>query len=126
MNLKNEILLVIILRWIARIWSIASISFISFFIIAHLFGENFGTFNSWKEVVMFLFFPAGIYVGMLIAWKWEGLGGVMGTGSIVAYHLIETKFYLDFWIDGLAAPGVLFLGCWLLSRNQRLKMKEPN
>ena len=77
-------------RWIARIGSIASIAFISFFVIAHLVGpEGFGMFNSLGEVVQFLFFPSGICLGMIIAWKWEGLGGFITTGSLIAFHVLR-------------------------------------
>ena len=117
-KLKNKILLIIILRWIARIWSISSIAFISFMVIGHIVGEESGTFNSLHEVVQFLFFPSGVYIGMIIAWKWEGLGGIITIISIVAFHMLRHSYSLDFWIDGLSTPGLLFLGCFLLSRDQ--------
>ena len=117
-NLKNKILLITSLRWIARIWSIASIGFISFMVIAHIVGEESGTFNSLSEVVQFLFFPSGVYIGMIIAWKWEGLGGFITTISIITFHMLGPNYFLDFWIDGLSTPGLLFLFCFLLSRDQ--------
>ncbi len=61
-KLKNKILLIIILRWIARIWSISSIAFISFMVIGHIVGEESGTFNSLHEEVQFLFFPSGVFI----------------------------------------------------------------
>ena len=119
-HLKNKILLITILRWIARIWSIVSIAFVSFFVIAHIIGsEGFGTLNSLSEVVQFLCFPSGISIGMILAWKWEGLGGFITTGSIIAFHVIRPDLIFDAGIDGLAAPGILFLVCWLLSRGRQ-------
>ena len=74
-NLKNKILLITILRWIARIWSIASVGFISFMVIAEMIGpEESATFDSLSDVVQFLFFPTGICIGMIIAWKWRDSG----------------------------------------------------
>ena len=117
-KLKNKILLIIILRWIARIWSISSIAFISFMVIGHIVGEESGTFNSLHEVVQFLFFPSGVYIGMIIAWKREGLGGFITTISIITFHMLGHTYSLDIWIDGLSTPGLLFLFYFLLSRNQ--------
>ena len=62
--------------------------------IAHLFGEESGSFNSINEVFLFLFYVVGVFLGMILSWKWEGIGGIMGTVSIIAFHLIEPKFYL--------------------------------
>ena len=117
----NKQLLIRILRWIARIWSILSISFLSFMFIAHLFGEESGSFNSINEVFLFLFYVVGVFLGMILSWKWEGIGGIMGTVSIIVFHLIEPKFYLDPWIDGLAFPVILFLICWYFSQESRIK-----
>lgn len=122
-DVKHNVLLVTILRWVARIWSVASIALISFFIIAHVFGPEEGTFNSLSDVVQFLFFPSGIYLGMMIAWKWEGLGGSITTGSALALDVIRPDLILDAGIIALAAPGLLFLVCWLLSRGQQLETK---
>ena len=110
--------MIISIRWLARILSIASISFISFMVIAHIVGEEFGTFNSSSEVIQFLFFPSGVYIGMIIAWKWEGLGGLITTISIITFHILGYSYSLDFWIDGLSTPGLLFLFCFLISRDQ--------
>ena len=33
-------------------------------------------------------------------------------------YLIRPDLIFDAWIDGLAAPGLLFLVCWQLSRDQ--------
>jgi len=89
--------------------------------IAHLFGEEFGSFNSINEVFLFLFYVVGVFLGMILSWKWEGIGGIMGTVSIIAFHLIEPKFYLDPWIDDLAFPVILFLICWYFSQESRIK-----
>jgi hypothetical protein len=127
-NLKNKILLITILRWIARIWSIASIAFLSFMLIASIVGagEENGGFASSREVVQFLFFPLGILIGMIIAWKWEGLGGIITTGSIIVFHVFRPDLIFEGMFDVLAVPGLLFLACWLLSRGQQLETKEAD
>ena len=123
-NAKNKTLLIAILRWVARIWSMACIAFVSFFVVAHIIGpDGFGTFNSSSEMVQSLFFPLGVCLGMMIAWKWEGLGGFITTASIIALHAIRPDLGLS-GIDVLAAPGPLFVVCWVLSRDRRTETKE--
>lgn len=92
-------------------------------LLGHLFGpEGVGTFNGIQEILQFLLFPIGMGAGLIIAWKWEGLGGLITIASIIAFHAIRLVMYgqADFglWIDGLAGAGVLFVVCWFLSRVQ--------
>jgi len=65
----------------------------------------------------FCFF--GLMLGSILAWRWEGLGG----GIAIASFAI---FYMTWWLTGrfpsgpffalIAAPGLLFLVCWLRTR----------
>ena len=118
---KNLTLL--ILRWIARIWSYIVVTFIVLFVGAHFFesGSGIGSMGL-ENAIAFTFFPIGLTVGLIIAWWKEGLGGIIATGSIIAFHLAMLFFggNLDFelFIDLLAVPGPLFIICWLLSRTK--------
>lgn len=107
-------------RWLARIWSILSIAFLTFMVFAHIIGGEFGSFNSTQEFIMFCFFPIGIIIGMLIAWKNEGLGGAITTVSIIMFHIIGNLYSLDIWIDGLSVPGILFLLSWKISKSSTI------
>ncbi len=113
---------VIIIRWIARIWSYLVVTFIVLFVGAHLFGSGIGTMKT-SDAIAFAFFPIGLTLGLIVAWWKEGLGGVIATGSIIAFHLTmlfahgEPDFVL--LIELLAVPGPLFIICWLLSRKKR-------
>jgi hypothetical protein len=104
------------LRIITKIWSFLSVAFISFFIVAHLFDNEFGTFNSTNEFIQFLFFPIGTTLGMIISWKWEGIGGFITTMSIILFHILDINYTLNFYIDGLSFPGILFLLCWIWNK----------
>ena len=104
-----------IVRWIARVWSIASITLVLLFIVGE--GDNPTTSTEWLG---FLFFPAGICVGMIIAWWREGLGGVITIGSLVMFYAIHLATAGAFprgwaWL-AFAAPGFLFLASWYWSR----------
>ena len=112
---------VTLLRWIARIWSYIVVAFIVLFVGAHLFGSE-GIGLKLDDAIAFTFFPIGLTVGLIIAWWKEGLGGIIATGSIIAFHLAMLYFggNPDFvlLIELLAVPGPLFIICWLLSRKK--------
>ena len=61
---KNLTLL--ILRWIARIWSYIVVAFIVLFVGAHLFGSE-GIGLKLDDAIAFAFFPIGLTVGLIIA-----------------------------------------------------------
>ena len=111
-----------IIFWIARIWASLSLLFLLFMVGAHIIGalsgaENGNGFNSTSEMLSFLFFPVSTIIGLGIAWKWEGLGGLITIIGIICFHVIRPDLILDLMIDGLAAPGFLFVIYWLMSRH---------
>jgi hypothetical protein len=111
-----------ILRWIARIWSYIVVAFIVLFVGAHLFGSE-GIGLKLDEAIAFTFFPIGLTMGLIIAWWKEGLGGIIATVSIIAFHLTmlfaQGEPDLVILIELLAVPGPLFVICWLLSRKKK-------
>ena len=76
-----------------------------------------------EEWTGLLIFPAASVVGMFLAWRWEGLGGVINAGFFLAnlglYWVLREKF---FPLKALAIfspvliTGMLFLVCWWRSR----------
>ncbi|MDP8202816.1 MAG: hypothetical protein P9M11_11850 [Candidatus Tenebribacter burtonii] len=115
-------LTLIILRWTARIWSYIVVTFIVLFVGASLFESGVGSMSS-GEAIAFAFFPIGLTIGLIIAWWKEGLGGIIATGSIIAFHLImlivNSKPDFVLFIELLAIPGPLFIIYWLLSRKKK-------
>ena len=75
--------------------------------------------NSIQEIVSFLFFPISTIIGLSLAWKWEGLGGLITILGIIGFHIVRPDLILDPIIDGLAAPGLLFIIYWLITKNLR-------
>jgi len=105
------------LRWTARLWSIVSIGLILLFITFE--GKNPTTFEEW---IGFLFFPLGISVGMIAAWRRELIGGCITIGCLMifyAYRLATTGILPKglAWL-AFAAPGFLFLLTWYRSRRR--------
>jgi hypothetical protein len=105
------------MRWIARIWSIASIVLVLAFII----GEGINP-SGLNEGLGLVFFPFGICLGMILAWWREGLGGVITIGSLLVFYVIHVATAGALprgWAFLLfAAPGFLFLLAWGLSRKK--------
>jgi len=103
-----------VLRWSARILSVISIGLVILFV----FGEGLNLFRlTLRELVLFLFFPLGVCLGMIVAWRWEGLGGGITVGSLAAFYLVHRLFSpgfpRGFGLIAMALPGFLFLLCWL-------------
>jgi len=112
---------VTIIRWIARLWSIASIGFVLLMFIGSGLAEGFNLAQfAFRDLVGLLFFPCGLCLGMIVAWRREGLGGGITVGSLLAFYttlrIADGRFPRGPYFALVAAPGILFLVCWLLSR----------
>ena len=104
------------IRWIARIWSIPSI--VTLLLPYFMEGLYWLGATSIREVIGHICFFA-VLVGLILAWRWEGLGGSLTVGGLAA-------FYVTWWLHGkhprgpffllVAAPGFLFLLYWTASR----------
>jgi len=109
------------IRWIARVWSIASVGFVLLMFVGSGLAEGFdpAQFTS-RDLIGLFFFPFGVCLGMIAAWRWEGLGGGIAVGSLLAFYaalrVMDGRFPRGPWFVLIAAPGFLFLVCWLLSR----------
>jgi len=68
-----------------------------------------------------LLYPGGICLGMMLAWRREGLGGGITVGSLVAFYMLHIATAGSLpkgWAwPILAVPGFLFLWCWKRSRD---------
>jgi len=111
----------LIIRWVARAWSIASVGFILLMFIGSDLAEGFNPAQfTPRDWVGLFFFPFGVCLGMIVAWRREGLGGGITVGSLLAFYatmrVMSGRFPRGPWFALVAAPGVLFLVCWLLSR----------
>ena len=108
-----------ILRWSARLLSIASIGLM----LAFLMGEGVDAPKvAAREWVGLLFFPFGVMLGMAVGWWREGLGGGIAVGSLLAFYgwyalagdLPSGWAFLVFTL-----PGFAFVASWLLTRRSR-------
>ncbi len=109
------------IRWIARIWGSLILAFVLFFVLAHIFGneESGGGFRNTGEVITFIFFPISSVIGLSIALKWEGLGGLITIGGIIGLFIMRFDLISNlYFIAGIAPPGILYIFYWYLSKGQ--------
>ncbi len=110
-------------RWSAKVWSVASVGFVLLFVIGELTAPSAVPLTDLRDIIALALFPFGVCLGLVMAWRWEGLGGAVAVGSLAA-------FYALMWVVGgklprgpyfalVAAPAVPFLLAWGLARRRQ-------
>jgi hypothetical protein len=110
-----------IVLWSARIMTAAILVFLLFMVGSQVVGVNeAGTgFQSTKEMAMFICFPITTCLGLVIAFKYEGIGGLIATLSLLGIGIMDSdlisapSFFIVFGV-----PGLLNILYWLLNRNK--------
>lgn len=99
----------IVLRWIARMWGIASAALLFMFAFG---GREHLRFTA-DEAVSFLFFPVGVVAGFALAWRRELAGGLVSVGSLVLFYfslfVFAGRVPMTPWFLVFAAPGFLHI-----------------
>lgn len=98
------------LRWTARILSLASLGVLLMFMI----GEGFDpTHLKPRDLMLAVFFPLGLILGLILGWWREWLGGAVVVASLLGFYLVHLavsgRFPSGWAFAALAAPGVLFV-----------------
>jgi hypothetical protein len=113
-----------ILRWIARIWSLAVlVAALLIVILPDRYAVYPVPLTDW---VLLSFYWIAI-LGLLIAWRWEALGGTLAIAAVfgraVAVYVIRKVWPFDLSSLSILAvfilPGILYLVCWGLSRHHK-------
>ncbi len=111
---------VLYLRWAARLTSLCSLGMLGLF----LQGFNPAQVRP-NEWVGMAFFPFGLMLGMILGWKWPGIGGLVGLGSLAGFYLVFGLFFSARFPSGpyfalFAFPALLFaLEAWLAKHTPR-------
>ena len=117
-HFSDRYMSVLTLRWLARIWSVATILLVAGFIV----GEGINVPRP-GEALGFVLFPFGICLGMAFAWSNEVVGGAITVGCLIGFYIVHlvTAGTLPAGLGWLAfaAPGFLFLIAWGMSRHRR-------
>jgi len=111
---------VIIIRWLARIIGTLSVAVVLFLIVAESVEKGRIAIDS--DRIPMTAFMLLAFIGLIIAWKWEGLGGAMALGGLIAFNILAPASPARggiFIIAGLyGLPALLFLFCWWQTRKQ--------
>ncbi len=105
------------LRWIVRILSLAFVAFWLFIFI----GESLEGRSrpdspglSTRAVVELAIINAGM-LGLLLAWRWELVGGAAALAAFVLASLINRRMLLFYPV---AIAAILYLVCWVTDRKR--------
>jgi len=125
--MKNQIRIITVIRWIARIWGTLILAFVLFFVVALIVGgdeSGDGLFNT-KEVITFIFFPVSTVIGLSIALKREGLGGLITTLGMIGLLIMRFDLLSNpYFIVGIAPPGILYIVYWYVTKRQAQNNNE--
>ena len=115
---------VTILRWTARIMGTSVVLFFLSLFIGSFIEKGIHHFN---YPLMSAFMGLSM-IGILLAWRWEGLGGFLGASSIIIFDLVNLFWYqtpkMTSTISGSLLwliPSIIFIYCWWITK---YKLKE--
>ena len=112
-----------LIRRVARIWSIIIIGLGILIFIMEIIESNtieLEPYPFYENLIPFTLFTA--VVGLIISWRWEGLGGAITIISVLVnlgVYLLTGRTAVGAVIvilTPILIPGILFLVCWLRSR----------
>ena len=111
-----------IIRWIARIWSILVFVFALLRIITP---DPYAT-EPIPALDWFLLSLWGVAIlGLLIAWRWELIGGIITIATMFVRELFWVILKGDWWVNFLifwffvVPPAILFVVAWGLERKTK-------
>ena len=118
-----------IVRWTARIGSLASIVVILLFV----FGEGLDLRHlTARDLALFCFFPGMVALGSLLGWRWEAFGGIVVAVGLAGFYLLH-RFLAGGWPRGwafavFALPGLLFLPAagWRWGQNPKISARAAH
>lgn len=112
-----------LIKRIARIWSIACFVIFVLIIIMEIVFPHDGEGWRPRDLVLAAFLPVGVFLGLALAWRWEGLGGALTTLSVIGFYMAMLILDGDLpnpmvftMLIPLLIPGILFLISWALHR----------
>ena len=101
----------VVTRWIARFIALSLVLITVIFVTGS--GLDVGGADLSHKLQMGAF--AVMFLGLLLAWKWEGVGGALTLAGLALFLLLDYLLFgafLKFWVFLVfAIPGVLFLYC---------------
>ena len=110
------------IRWTARIvGTLFIVIFLALFVPEWVRKGTLPIDSDRMPAMIFLFLS---FVGLIMAWRWEGAGGILALGSIIVFTILGLQLGGKpggtILLGGICAlPASLFLLYWRLARRQR-------
>ena len=106
-------------RWAARMLSLVSIGLLLLFFI----GEGFNPLHlASRDLLLSACFPLGVVLGMILAWRWETLGGTVTITALATFYGLHSfgsgRFPSGVFFALFASPGLFFLLAALTGRRK--------
>ena len=83
-----------------------------------------------NEAIPFLFSPIGYTLGLIVALKWEGLGGLINVACVIgwqiALYVVKSDSGTGFVFYLTAIPGLVFIALWYAERRLRRERETQN
>lgn len=78
-------------------------------IIGELFTKSSVIALKRSDLIALLLFPGSTIIGLLLAYKWKSLGGLITVGGIILLHIIRPDLASSILINTFAIPGLLYI-----------------
>ncbi len=104
-------IVILFLRWLARVWGGVVVSFIVIMTIAYAKNPD-GPMPTPDERWGMFFFLFLLPTGLVLAYKWELIGGIINVLGIVGFHIamaISDHLAFDPLMDSMAIPGIIYI-----------------
>jgi hypothetical protein len=68
-----------------------------------------------SDILALIFFPTSTIIGLLIAYKWKGLGGLVTVGGLICLNIVRPDLASSLLLNAFAIPGLLYIiySVWL-------------
>jgi hypothetical protein len=103
-----------IILWFARIWGALVLAFVLVF----LFGDLLKGSGGGSPSISFILMPIGLVVGLGLAFKWEGLGGLIATLSMIGAFVLRPDLIGNRFLIAFTVPGLLYLIYWVMANRR--------
>ena len=113
--------IILVIRWTARVLAALMSAFIAFMFVGNAATDGVGPLFdlNLREILMMFAFGV-VFLGLLLGWKKEKLGGWLVVGGMALFYLFDYAFSGTFprgpFFLLIALPGILFL---LVGYNQK-------
>ena len=108
-SMVNERQIVTVARWTARIVGTAVLALI----VALAIGEGVHPARLFETLPVALLTVGMLtmLVGLVAAWKWEGIGGLLILGGLAFFAVVDGGVKLNLVFGPMLAVGLIYLGC---------------